>query len=211
MATFSKTSPSQVITSVGIILLLAGGAGSYFFLAPRLQLASQASDNATTELTGIQGEITELTDDRAKLTTLKSNLAAQNIDIARIQQVLPATEQLPSLYIQIESILQASPGLVNPTYQLGTPVKGAVFGADIPVTFSAGGTYSQLKDVLVKLEQNIRPLSFTTLSITTAAASKPGAPPAPGQKVVAPVTITLTGFARAQSLSGAFVKAASAK
>lgn len=213
MATYSRTSPAQIMSSIGIILILAGAAGSYFFLAPRLLVAEQAKNQAEAQLKSINREIAELTDDQAKLATLKTKLADQSIDIARIQLVLPLTEQLPSLYIQMESILATAPTLVNPTYQLGAPVKGDVFGADIPITFSAGGTYPQLKDLLTKFEQNIRPISFTQLSISTNGGAKTGAAatPADPKKTSAAVTFTASGFVRAQSLSSAFVKQVTTK
>ena len=213
MATYSRISPGQLISSIGAILILAAGAGSYFFLAPRLQVAQNAQNQAEANLKAVNGEISELKDDQVKLQALKRKLADQDIDITRIQLVLPVTEQLPSLYIQMESILGMSPGLVNPTYTLGNPVKGLVFGADIPVTFSAGGTYPQLKELLTKLEQNIRPISFTQISISTSTVGKAGAAGAQAdpKKVVAPVTLTASGFVRAQSLSSAFVKQSTTK
>ena len=200
----SATSPSQTVLLSGVILLLLGLAGSYLLLLPRLQAANLTLEQADNQLKVDQQNLLAVQQVDAQVKQVNASLVSKGVDLSKAQQILPATEQLPSLYIQMEALVAAAQATVgSPTYILGAPIKDTAGGVQIPVTVSANGDYAHLKLLLGAFEQNIRPVSFTQISFAVAV---PGAATVSTSKTPAKgiVSLSATGFVRALGLSSAY-------
>ena len=200
----SATSPSQTVLLSGVILLLLGLAGSYLLLLPRLQAANAVLEQADGLLKVDQQNLLAVQKVDAQVKQVNATLVSKGVDLSKAQQILPATEQLPSLYIQMEALVATAQATVgSPTYTLGTPIKDTEGGVQIPVTVSANGDYAHLKLLLGMFEQNIRPVSFTQISFTVAtpATTTTAASKTPPKGVV---SLSATGFVRALGFSSAY-------
>ena len=197
MAT-STSSSTNTLSLIGVLLILAAGAGAYMFQTGPLNDAVVRNKALQAEQQGKAQDISALTTASSELTQKENDLAAAGITKDSLAAVMPATEDVPGLYLQMEALMQnSSSSLSKPIYQIGQPSadSGQV---QIPVTVSATGKYLDLKNFLATLETATRPLIFTTVSF---------APPADG---AASDTFSLTaaGYATAIALSPAYTAAA---
>jgi Tfp pilus assembly protein PilO len=207
-----KTSPNQNLVAVGIVLILASLGVCYGFLVPGLLAARTNEAKSHASLVAVQTQIDSLNAAGALVNASNSQLASEGLSFGYLQQVLPVTEDLPGLYIQMESVVAQSSATVGGiTYQFGTPIADPLTGAKIPITVSGNGDYPDLKTFIGRFENNVRPVTFDQLSFTVATATAPGSSgstPAPATTTAptakGPVTVTATGYVTALGLSSAF-------
>jgi len=199
--TTTSSSPSQTAITLGALLLIIGLVVCYLFLVPQLKQANTALAKANADLASAQGNLTNITTASTHVAALKQKLAARNIDLNQISQVLPATEDIPSLYIQIQDIMDTAKGdlgVTNGTYQIADPVKTTAGDIQIPISVTATGSYTNLKTFIARFEDNIRPITFTSINFAVSSTPSDSGPSTDK------VTLTATGFARSQGLSSAY-------
>ncbi|HSI20563.1 MAG TPA: type 4a pilus biogenesis protein PilO [Verrucomicrobiae bacterium] len=185
----------------GIVLLLLGVGGSYQFLSPQLKVvrASLAANQAN--LKGLESDVAALSTARLQLNQVKERMEIERkVDFSKVNDVYPRTEDMPGLYLQLESLItQANTlGVKDAAYQVGTPVMDSTENAvRIPVSITGTGTYANLLAFVTKLEQNLRPLSLETFNLAQAVDKEKNQ--ATGQ-----FTLNAAAIVRAETLSASF-------
>ncbi len=192
---------SQSVALIGILLVLAGVGGTYQFLVPMLQKDRAALQLAQKQRDAAVKDVSDLQKVHTDLGAAEQQLAITGVTPQLIAQVVPATEEMPSLYIQMESLMSDST-ISQPAYQLAPPVRDAG-SVKVPITVTASGTYGSLKAFLTKMETNIRPITFTSITLSQVTGTT-------GNASSAPLSLSATGFARAHDVSSAYAKAANA-
>jgi Tfp pilus assembly protein PilO len=209
MATTTRGSISQNITLIGIFLIFAGVALSYQFFIPSLKKSRQALTALKAQEKGINQDITDLGKVNAQLTNGKKQLESEGITFDQIDNVVPLTENVPQLYIQMEHLMR-DPNIQVPAYTLSTPVKQADGSVNIAVTVQAYGTYAGIKAFIANLEHNERPISLTSIAISIRGSS--GASDSVGGKPKiapdSPLSVQLGGIVLARSLSPSYAVSA---
>ena len=189
--------------------MLAGLSGSYFWILPRLQLANALYSQSEAQLIADSDSLNALQKVSAQVKSVDLALREQGVDLKKAQKVLPPSEEMPSLYIQMETVVsQAQANIGSPTYTLGTPVKDVSTGSvQIPITLSGNGDYLHLKAFLGSFEQNIRPVTFTQISFTVAAPSAQASTSADKTTTKGVVSLVASGYVRATGLSSSYTVA----
>lgn len=186
--THQPKSINSTATSIGILLILVSFAAIILFQVPALKTARVAKAEQEAIHNSKLVEINKLTAAQASLSAKENQLRSLGVNPETLALVIPTQEDVPSLYLQMESQLKNVGNLQGVKYQIGKPVIDPVDGlAKIPLTLSASGGYAQLKVLIKNLENNIRPVSFTTISF--------------GQTDAA-LTLSATGYFRSLSISG---------
>lgn len=210
--TTSSSSSSQNLMSIGGLLILAGLAAVYFFEMPQLKQANTSYEKAKADAASAAGDVQAIQNAAKKLKAAEDKITARQVNIDSISQVLPATEDLPSLYIQIQEVMTKSTqelSLKQPTYQVTDPVKSASGDVRIPVSISATGSYANLKQLITRYENNIRPVSFISLSIQSVPPTSSGSPDT--DIPAGYFSLSASGYVRAQGLSPAYALKLSGK
>lgn len=198
MATKNPTNVNQTIILITLLLFVLGGIATFKFALPKLHDAKVSLEEQIAKNKGLQADIGSLTQAKSQVQEAQDNLKNQlGVDPARLRYVFPPTEDVPELYLQMESIIQTA-GITNPTYQINPPALDQDGLVRIPISISATGSYLDLKTFVSKLQTNIRPVSLLTASFSKAA------PKEEGQSVDGLLTMTATGFVRAAALSNAY-------
>ena len=190
----TKTNPSSTLNLLGVLFLVIGLGGSYRFVVPQLlaNRTSLAKDQAINA--GLKQDVSDLQGAQRRLDLAKVQLANEGVDLNVASQVVPETEDMPSLYIQMESLMTA-PGISKASYQLGEPAATeSGTGVKIPVALNGTGTYPDVKLFINRLQKNIRPITMDSISFSVADSSKNDGL----------VTFSAAGFIMAQSLSPAY-------
>lgn len=201
MAQKKPSNPTQIIGGIAALLIIVGIGGTYQFLNPGLQLASTNLSQADAKNKSYQADIATLQKAQTDVDTAKRALSDKGLDFASIRYIFPQSEEIPNLYIQMEYLVSATPGVVS-SYQISPPISNAPGDVRIPVSFTATGTYTNLKAFITALENNIRPVVLTTLSFG----------PAPDKDAQgkalddagSKLSLNLSGFVRSQGLSAAY-------
>ena len=198
----STGSLNQNLTLLGILLIIVSVGGSYQFLILPTKTSLGELASLTAKEKGLSQDIADLKKVDQDLIQGKQTLAGQGTTLTTLQSIVPATEDMPGLYLQMEQLIK-DPLIQKGTYQLGAPSADPAGGVKIPVTLTAQGSYLSLKRFIVNLEQNIRPISFTNIAFTIAGQDAS----ASTTTVSAPagsVSLSLTGYVTAQALSSAY-------
>lgn len=208
-------STSNTISVAAVLLIIAGLFWQESSLVPQLRDATATSQANQQQIAASDQNITVLQSAGQKLQSAVANLGQQGIDRNLFQRVLPATEDLPDLYVQMEAVLASNqPGISGPTYSLGTPALSPNTAdngqATIPVTLGASGHYLDLKHYLAVLERTTRPVTFTSLGFSRPVAaastgsSDPNTPATPATTSSTALVLTATGYFRSLGLSSAY-------
>lgn len=195
------SNPSQTIGIIAALLILVGLGGTYQFLNPNLNLAATNYAQAKAQDDGLQTDINTLQAAQTKVDVAKHTLSDAGLDFNSLANIFPATEEIPNLYIQMEYLMGSTPNVVS-SYQVSPPVSNTPGDVRIPLTFAATGTYSSLKDFIVTLENNIRPVTITALSFGPAATKDQNGKPVKDAETK--LTVNISGYVRSQSLSSAY-------
>jgi Tfp pilus assembly protein PilO len=199
-------SPAQIAYGIGGLLVAVGMLGSYFFLLPNMKLADSDALSARTKYETLKKDADSLRQIQTDLSQGKKRLATLGVTPELLSSIVPDTEEMPGLYIQMEQFATPAPGQAAITYELGVPAV-ATDGVHISVTFVAKGSYAQVKQVLAASESLRRPITINSVSLVTDPAKQVTATAPDGSKYSAPlVTLSASGFVRAKALSAAYTK-----
>lgn len=190
---------NQTVSLIAVLAVIAGLAMNYVVIAPRLRLARQDLASKWAVEAGLDTDIAALTRAEGDLRGAGIAMAQRGVSLDAVASVLPADEDVPGLYVQMESLMKEG-GIYQPTYQINTPLIDPIHReVKVPVTISATGGYADLKAFLTAMENAKRPLSFTTIGF---------APPAVVIRDLptGALTMTAVGYARAQALSPAYLQ-----
>jgi hypothetical protein len=193
------------MTQIAVILLLLGFGASYVMITPQLKRNRQNVEKVLAQEADLDRDIARLRAASAQLATAKETFTSQKgVDFNKLPTILPPTEDLPGLYLQMEAlkIQAARDGVVSPTYQIAAPLPNPTEGnVHIPVTWSGTGSYDTVKKLLTLLEQNLRPLSIDNLSLTQTVTKD-------SKAVSGQLTVSITAIVRARGFSSAYAAAA---
>jgi Tfp pilus assembly protein PilO len=190
----SPASPSQTMQIVGIILLMASIVATYLYTVPNLQKANEEYANSTATLADLNTVVDGTKAGKAKLDGAKRLLSGKGITVDFLHAIMPPTEDIPGVYLEMENVANTVGGVTNFTYQVGVPIADAKAGVKIPISVSAKGSYPNLKQLLARLETLERPLSFSSISLATSIRPEDAGA----------ISLTASGAMRAHALSDAY-------
>lgn len=198
MATKEAKNINQTFILLAVFFFLLGGIGIFKYALPKLKDARTALAEQVAKNEGIKADINSLNQAKTAVEDAQAYLKNQlGVEPERLRYVFPPTEDVPELYLQMESLI-LTPGVENPTYQISPPAVDTEGLVRIPISITATGTYGNLKGFLSALQLNIRPVSLLTATFSKAVAKE-------GEAVTADsLTMTATGFVRAAGLSAAY-------
>ena len=189
-----KSSLNQNLIGLGIVFILLGLVGSYQFLVPKVQTIKATEAATQSQIESTKMSISTLTKAKTDLEKAKTNLKNKGIDVDATSGIVPKFEDVPGLYLQMESLVAKEKGVSKLTYQIGTPVSDPN-GVKIPLTLSAVGRYANLYDFIGVLQTLPRPILISALSFSQSAGDS---------KAVGVLSLSVTGSVRARSLSSAY-------
>lgn len=192
----NKGNANQALTGIGTILIIAGLGGIYQFLMPNLITAKTASLTAQAQVANAQASVQTLTQAQTALKNAQATLLAQGVDITTADKVVPIFEDVPGLYLQMEALVQSAQQVSKVNYIIGIPTTDPT-GVKVPITVSAVGRYADLHSFIATLESMPRPLILSSLTFGQATGGDP-------KNTAGTLTLTVTGYARARSLSPAY-------
>lgn len=200
MATKAPANPNQTVGAIGFLLLIASFALAYYTFVP--QLISARTDEATAQakLDGLNADIKTLESAKNDMGKAMDELRAKGVDFAAIRNNFPLTENMPDVYLQVEEVVKANPNVKKLDYQIGQPtVTPGVKGVKIPITLTATGAYGELKNLIIGLETNIRPFSFSQVGFSayTGGTEEKDIP-------VGSFVLALTGYTQTETLSASY-------
>jgi Tfp pilus assembly protein PilO len=201
LTTGGGSSNSDLIM-LGIFLLIIGIGGSYKFLIPSLVSTKGENQKLIATNNGLLQDISNLKAAKSSLNLAQKNLTAMGVDLSLVNQVVPPNEEMPWLYLQMEYLINNSPNLSTPIYKIGVPLIDKTGGeGQVSVSVSATGKYEDLKQFLMKLENNIRPIVITSVNF-----SQPQSDSTSGSatSLAGKYSLTATGYVISQGLSAAY-------
>ncbi len=210
----AASNPTQQTTLIGVLFVFLGFTLVYYMLSPNLIAARTEYETQTAKLRGFEQDVTTLTAARAQLEGAKSDLVAAGVDLNKADVVVPKTESIPDLYLQLEDLVARTKFYVSDaTYLIGVPsstqTETGLNEVVVPVTFNFVASYAGIKALIQEMQLNTRPLSITQISMNEIGAPKSTTPAAPGavQEKSYPdgsFTVSLSAYVRAESLSAAY-------
>ena len=176
-------------TTISLLLVLLFLAGTYYYLIP------QFKESQTEKYTN-QAKLTELQETSQKMEALKSLIdssrvkaEARGVNFAQFKNVYPATEQMPELVVQLDQIKAQNTGL-GMKYDLTKPENDGLI-SKMTLTVTATGQYPALKDLVDRLQRNVRPVIFTQVSFSTGSDDT--------------VNLNATGYVQSKSVSSTYL------
>ena len=124
---------------LGLVGLVAIGAGSYFLLLSPVQARIDA---LVTKRTQVQGEVNQVRAQVAEIERFKREIAELEKRLALLKDRLPSEKETPTLYRAISTAAEQA-GLGVALFQPKAAVPKDVV-SEIPITISAQGSYHQL-------------------------------------------------------------------
>lgn len=195
-----KTTLDQNVAAISVFVVLVCAFVSYLWLLPNRQTNQSALNQAQAQKAGLQKDKSNLDSAQNRLDQAKQALSDSGVDITKAQAAMPAFEDVPGLYIEMESIAAkaSAAGYTDASYTLGTPTSDTASKiAKVPVTFQAKGTYLSLKALVATLESSLRPMVIEQVSFATATDGK--------------YAMTLAGSFWASALSPAYATTTTSK
>ena len=161
-----SANPNQTLAMVSALLVVVGFGAIYFMFLPQLIEARNAQAIAEAKKIGLSNDIDGLTLAKANLSTEKASLEAKGAQMSNISAFFPQFEEVPNIYLQMESIISNNPNIKKFSYQVGQPSLDIQNNAKTPITITGIAPYALLKGLIVTLQDNVRPLSITQLAFT---------------------------------------------
>ena len=191
-----------------------GVGGTYYYLLPQLTQERLATEQLRSKDTGLTADVAALGVVKSRLAQEKGQLATEGVDFTQITEVLPVTEEMPNVYLQMENLVSNPQGVQGVAYKVSQPIdrvtadpsvatpvslngSNQTLTASIPLTVQAVGKYADLKIFIQRLELNIRPITLT--SVTFKAGTKDSTAVPDGM-----YSLDVQAFIRASKLSAAF-------
>lgn len=201
MALRQSGSSTQTFSILAALFLLVGLLGTYQFLLPRLKEANTALAESKAKNEGIQNDIATLEDAQTRMDAAKTALQSKGLDFNKLSAIYPHYEELPNLYIQMEYLTTVVPD-VTASYQINPPTSDGPGNTKVPISINATGTYANLKTFLARLEDNLRPITFTSIGFAQAPDKDKDGKPIPG--AASKLTMNASGYVRADQISPAY-------
>lgn len=193
---------SLILLLIAGWLIVIGLGGSYYKLVPELKAQRTNLEEAKAKLEGLTIDVSNLELAQTNLETAKQSLIESGIDLNKAQSVIPLTEDIPGLYIQMEELMKQATNLTKTSYTIGVPAGDTTLsGVQIPISINATGKYADLKLFLNVLRLNIRPLSFTSVSLSGNQSQTSPAPGSTAEDLNGKYLMSVSGFVRARGFS----------
>jgi len=214
MANFQKTSPSQTVSAIAIFLIAGSLAYTYFVLLPARQTAYSAKNAAIAKNAGLTQDVANLKNAKAQLSQAETAMTNYGVNLNNASLAMPATEELPNLYVEMESLMvdAGAGGLTNPQYTLGPPAlstSGA--SAQVPVSITASGSYADLKAYITLLEDSLRPIVIDQVSFQAGSQSSSSSTDSSNASPADGYSVNITGSFWSSGLSAAYSTSTTAK
>lgn len=140
---------------LGLVVTFALG---YFYVLPQVSTLREtrlATEALAADVTGLQAAMSEVQ-------ALDQSVAQRSAIVDQLNLAVPSSAAVDELIVSLETIA-SSAGVVLPTVQPATSTDGSV----VPLTVTVRGSYSGVRLFLELLEQNLRPIRVTTLTMST--------------------------------------------
>jgi uncharacterized protein YoxC len=199
MATPSKSQNRNVLL-IGVLLMIVSLAAIYMFLVSGLHTARTNLATTQAKLSGLETDIDVLTTAQNKLDFAEAAMTNdKKVDFGKIPLVYPKTEDVTGLYLQLEALMSQAiaDGISLPAYTVSAPLTDTDGSIHIPVSVSGTGSYVKLKTFLANLEDNLRPLTISTINLAQTIDKDKGTPNGA-------FTLNVASIVRAQTLSSAY-------
>lgn len=219
----NKAKIGQNTAIIVVFLLMIGLGGTYQFLLPQYKEAVKKNVHLKAEKKIAEEDLRIVKDLKQNLESGKESMINRGISMNDISQAIPINEDMPGLYILLESIKDKNVNIAF-DYQLSNPVADIAGGGRIPVSITAKGSYASLKELMQDLEYLKRPLITSSFSFgqssDTASGGNRGAPGSQDQlpetlaansqnaqeelKKSRNLSLTLSGYFKAKQISDAY-------
>ncbi len=143
---------NTLIAGILIILLLV--AGYYFLLLSPLR--TEFADRVQ-EREGKEAQLQQLQQRVAELEAIAGNAPDIERQLLELSKRVPTQPEVPSFVVQVEQISEAA-GVTQLSIQPGeaAPPEGGGDFSSIPITMTFEGTYEQLQDFMVRMQNLVR-------------------------------------------------------
>ncbi len=188
-ASASRSTINQTLGALAAMMILGGFYTSFSLVIPKFIQTRDELATIQAELEQSKAAATKLTATKDQVVTATRQLASAGIDLDVVDQMLPATEDIPGLYQLLDRVLIENPGLEKPIYQIGQPTKASDGKVQVRISASATCTYDQCKAFIRSLQGMLRPVSINSVGLS-AIATQAGS-----------YTLTVEGFVSARGLS----------
>jgi len=153
----------------GALGILAAVALAYLLLLSplldRLQSSAQERDQKEARLAGLREEVRRLEDVRRNAPELERQLL-------ELSRRIPERPEIPTFIVQVEEVARAS-GVTQLSIEPGTPGAPETGGpySVVPVTMTFEGTYEEMQDFLLRLQNLVRLVAVNEVSYEPAEAA----------------------------------------
>ena len=167
---------NTLIAGVLIILLLI--VGYYFLLLSPLR--AEFADRVE-EREGKEVQLQQLQQEVAELEAIADNAPDIERQLLELSKRVPTQPEVPSFVIQVEQISEAA-GVTQLSIQPGeaAPPEGGGDFSSIPTTMTFEGTYEQLQDFMVRLQNLVRLVAVSDVTYEEAEQEGEGTTVDPG-------------------------------
>jgi Tfp pilus assembly protein PilO len=167
MATTTSSTP-RTLTLVGVLLLIVGFAALFGYTIPMHQQAREENALAKATLDTRTQELESILKARTELQAAKQTLTQAGVNLSRLDQVVPVTEDMPTVYYQLQDYQRFVGGLAGYDFQVGQPVVAPSGAAEVPVTIVVTGSYPEIKRFVGQIQTSERPFVVSTLNLVLA-------------------------------------------
>lgn len=147
---------------IGALGILAALVLSYLFLISplldRLQSSAEERDQKEARLAQLREEVRRLEDVRRNAPELERQLL-------ELSKRIPEQPEIPTFIVQVEEVARAS-GVTQLSIEPGTPGAPETGGpySVVPVTMTFEGTYEEMQDFLLRLQNLVRLVAVNEVS-----------------------------------------------
>lgn len=146
----------------GILIILLVVVGFYFLLLSplRSEFAARTEERESKEV-----QLQQLQQEVAELEAIADNAPDIERQLLELSKRVPTQPEIPSFVVQIEEISEAA-GVTQLSIQPGAsePPEGGGDFFRIPITMTFEGTYEQLQDFMVRMQNLVRLVGVSEVS-----------------------------------------------
>lgn len=163
---------------LGILIILLVLVGFYFLLLSPLQSEFAAR---TDERESKEAQLQQLQQQVAESEAIAENAPDIERQLLELSKRVPTQPEVPSFVVQVEEISEAS-GVTQLSIQPGAagPPEGGGDFSSIPITMTFEGTYEQLQDFMVRMQNLVRLVAVNEVSYEPAELEGEGTTVDPG-------------------------------
>lgn len=146
----------------GVLIILVVVAGYYFLLLSplRAEFATRTEERESKE-----AQLQQLQQEVAELEAIADNAPEIERQLLELSKRVPTQPEVPSFILQVEEISEAA-GVSQLSIQPGEagPPEGGGDFSSIPITMTFEGTYEQLQDFMVRMQNLVRLVAVNEVS-----------------------------------------------